>query len=74
MWAVRRIGAGTDLTAVLHGAPALFPGAMDRRGYPNRTLPPASRRAFRGLPLTDNGVRGAMKISLPATLSFLTGT
>lgn len=61
-------------TPAWNGAPVLCPGATGKWGFPNRALPPASRRVFRGLPLTDNGERGAMKTLPPATLSFLTGT
>lgn len=56
-----------------NGAPVLCPGATGKWDFPSRVLPPASRRVFRGLPLTDNGARGAMKTLPPATLSFLTG-
>ena len=55
MWAAIRIGAGTASTPAWNGAPVLCPGATGKWGFPNRALPPASRRVFRGLPLTDNG-------------------
>ena len=56
-----------------NGAPVSCPGATGKWDFPSRALPPASRRVFRGLLLTDNGERGAMKTLPPATLSFLTG-
>ena len=58
MWAAILIGAGMALTAAWNGAPVLCPGATGKWGFPNRALPPASRRVFRGLPLTDMGSAG----------------
>ena len=73
MWAVILIGAGTALTAVWNGAPALYLGAMGRQGYPSRDLRLVNHRGLLGLPLTDNGERGAMRISHPATPFSLIG-
>ena len=63
----------TDPTPAWNGAPVSCPGATGKWDFPSRALPPASRRVFRGLPLTGNGARGAMRTLPPVTLSFLTG-
>ena len=59
MWAVILIGAGTALTAVWNGAPALYLGAMGRQGYPSRDLRLVNHRG-QGIPwFTSHGQWGA---------------
>ena len=54
-------------TSRVNGAPVSCPGAMARWGFQNPALLPASPRASPGSNRTDNGVRGDMPTSPPAT-------
>ena len=73
MWAATLTGLGTALTAAWNGAPVLYHGATIKPEKANPALRAANGRAFPGSSQGDNGARGAMRISHPATLSFSTG-
>ena len=65
MWAVIPIGAGTALTPVWNGVPALYHGAMVNPVERNHALLVVSLRVFRGSSLMDSGAHEDMKTSPP---------
>jgi len=65
MWEDNLIGAGTALTPVWNGVPALYHGAMVNPVERNHALLVVSLRVFRGSSLMDSGAHEDMKTSPP---------
>ena len=73
MWEDNLIGAGTALTPVWNGVPALYHGAMVNPVERNHALLVVSLRVFRGSSLMDSGAQEAITIWLPEMQFSLTG-
>ena len=69
MWEDNLIGAGTALTPVWNGVPALYHGAMVNPVERNHALLVVSLRVFRGSSLMDSGAHEDMK-TLPPVMPF----
>ena len=65
MWEDNLIGAGTDLSPVCNGVPALYHGAMVIPFERNHALLVVSLRVFRGSSRMDSGAHEDMKTSPP---------
>ena len=68
MWEDNLIGAGTALTPVWNGVPALYHGAMVNPVERNHALLVVSLRVFRGSSLMDSGAHEDMK-TLPSSIT-----